>query len=52
MRRRSVVRCWYCTAALVASFAVPPQELSIEGEGHNTIQDDPEYSRALGTFLQ
>ncbi|MEP6897280.1 MAG: alpha/beta hydrolase [Rhodanobacter sp.] len=40
------------TAALIASFRVSPQEIVIEGEGHNTIQDDPEYSRALGAFLQ
>ncbi|HEY0199125.1 MAG TPA: alpha/beta hydrolase [Rhodanobacter sp.] len=39
------------TAALVASFPVPPQQVAIEGEGHNTIQEDPEYSRALGAFL-
>jgi pimeloyl-ACP methyl ester carboxylesterase len=40
------------TAALLASFPVPPQQIVMEGEGHNTIQNDPEYSRALGSFLQ
>lgn len=40
------------TAALVASFRVPPQQVMIEGEGHNTIQDDPEYARAIESFLQ
>jgi pimeloyl-ACP methyl ester carboxylesterase len=40
------------TAALVASFSTPPQQVVIEGEGHNTIQDDPEYEHALESFLQ
>jgi pimeloyl-ACP methyl ester carboxylesterase len=40
------------TAALVAGFPITPQQVVIEGEGHNTIQDDPEYQRALESFLR
>ncbi|WP_158882883.1 alpha/beta hydrolase [Rhodanobacter sp. L36] len=40
------------TASLVASFPITPQQVVIEGEGHNTIQDDPEYERALKSFLR
>ena len=40
------------TAQLVASFATPPAEREIAGTGHNTIQDDPSYQRALDAFLR
>jgi uncharacterized protein len=40
------------TAVLVASFSAPPEELVIAGAGHNTIQNDPAYQRALDTFLR
>jgi pimeloyl-ACP methyl ester carboxylesterase len=40
------------TAALVASFAPPPEELVIPGAGHNSIQEDPAYQRALTAFLK
>ena len=40
------------TAALVASFATPPEEWVIPGTGHNSIQEDPAYQRALTAFLK
>ncbi|MBB6188175.1 alpha/beta hydrolase [Rhodanobacter sp. MP7CTX1] len=40
------------TAVLVASFVAPPEELVIVGAGHNTIQEDPAYQRALDAFLK
>lgn len=40
------------TAVLVASFSAPPEELVIAGAGHNTIQNDPAYQRALDNFLK
>lgn len=40
------------TAALMASFPTRPREIVIEGEGHNTIQDDPDYALAIGAFLR
>ena len=40
------------TAVLVASFGALPEELVIAGAGHNTIQNDPAYQRALDAFLK
>jgi pimeloyl-ACP methyl ester carboxylesterase len=40
------------TAHLVASFAAPPEELVMAGAGHNSIQEDPAYQRALRAFLR
>jgi hypothetical protein len=40
------------TAALITSFSTPPRQVLIEGEGHNTIQDDPDYALNIEAFLR